>query len=133
MKKELLVSRIQTPDGTILTSKHVHDYVCHDDVISKEHYILDGGSEYQRTSLNVVKAKDISIYTDSPFEEIREHLCRGTYDKNGNHVWIPLKDMTAQHLFNCILYRQNELKDDEEINKFKQQYIRELAYRYERY
>lgn len=130
MKKELLVSRIKTPDGTILTSKHVHDYVCHDDVISKEHYMLDGGSEYQRTSLNLVKARDVSVYTDSPFEEIREHLCRGTLDENGNLIWIPLKDMTTQHLFNCILYHQNELKDNEEIDKYKLQYIREIAYRY---
>ena len=126
MKK--LVSRIQTPDGTILTSRYTHDYVTHLDQ-NGEQYMLDGGTDYCRMSVNNIPAKDVSIYTDSPFEEIREHLCRGTFDEDGNRIWIPLKDMTAQHLFNCILYHQNELKDNEDIDPVKLQYIKEIAYR----
>lgn len=39
MERKLLVNRIQTPDGTILTSKSVHDYVTHTDANGEE-YIL---------------------------------------------------------------------------------------------
>lgn len=127
--RQLLVSRIKTPDGTILTSRHTHDYVTHFDSVSNEEYILDGGTDYIRQSLNNIEAENISIYTDSPFEDIRENLCRGTFDDNGNRIWIPLKEMTKQHLFNCIIYCAVKLDDNQEIDKFKAQYIRELAYR----
>lgn len=121
MERELLVSRIQTPDGTILTSTHRHDYVTYTDK-NGETYMLDGGAEYVRTSINKEPAANISIYTDSPFEEIRNNLVRNTAD--GRQVL--LKDMTVQHLYNCIIYKSYE---NENINKFKWQYIRELAYR----
>jgi len=120
-EKELLVNRIQTPDGTILTSTHRHDYVTHIDK-NGETYMLDGGTDYVRTSINKEPAVNISIYTDSPFEEIRNNLVRNA--ANGRQVL--LKDMTVQHLYNCIIYKSYE---NENINKFKWQYIRELAYR----
>ena len=46
MEKKLILSRIRTPDGTILTSYHQHDYVTHTDK-NGETYMLDGGSEYR--------------------------------------------------------------------------------------
>lgn len=122
-EKELLVNRIQTPDGTILISKHRHDYISYTDK-NGETYILDGGSDYIRTSINKEPAKNISIYTDSPFDEIRNSLIR--YTTQGKQIL--LKDMSIEHLYNCIIYKSFE---NEPINKFKWQYIRELAYRYE--
>ena len=61
-------SAIQTPDGTILESFNRHDYVTHEDTVSGEHYMLDGGLEYTRGSVNKVQAKDLSVYTtfDAP-------------------------------------------------------------------
>ena len=80
--RTLLVSRIKTPDGTILISKHRHDYVCHTDK-NGEYYFLDGGTDYIRTSVNEVEAEPLHLLSDSPFEEIRKNLYWGTnYDKD---------------------------------------------------
>ena len=46
--KKLLANRKQTPDGTILWSKHTHDYVDHQDNIDNQYYFLDGGNSYIR-------------------------------------------------------------------------------------
>ena len=42
--RELVYNAIQTPDGTILRSRHRHDYVTHKDANGKT-YMLDGGDE----------------------------------------------------------------------------------------
>jgi len=76
-EKKLLVSRIQTPDGTILTSRHRHDYVKYTDKNGLE-YMLDGGNDYQRVIVNnEAPHKDVSIYEDDPFEEIRKYYSYG--------------------------------------------------------
>ena len=129
MEKQLLVSRIQTPDGTILTSRHVHDFVTHKDKNGLE-YMLDGGTDYQRYYINEEAPHiNISIYTDSPFELIREHYCRGTYGKEGNEAfrWIPLSKMTNEHLENCIIHNyENTGKIFSLPNSY---YMQELIYR----
>ena len=47
----ILSNRMRTPDGTILESKHRHDYVTHLDANGRE-YMLDGGLDYVRGSAN---------------------------------------------------------------------------------
>lgn len=42
MEKFIVYSAIKTPDGTILESKHVHDYQSYLDA-NGETYLLDGG------------------------------------------------------------------------------------------
>jgi len=42
-------NRLQTPDGKILESKHLHDYVEHRDA-NGNLYFLDGGLDYARCS-----------------------------------------------------------------------------------
>jgi hypothetical protein len=58
--ERLLLNRIRTPDGTILTSRHQHDYVTHEDA-NGETYMTDGGTAYLRRSVNAVPAEDLSM------------------------------------------------------------------------
>jgi hypothetical protein len=127
MDKKLLVSRIKTPDGTILHSKHRHDYVTHIDANGEE-YMLDGGNDYQRVSVNIEPFKDISLYDDSPFEEIRKAYCRGGRGKNGDqHLkWVPLCEMSDEWLKNCITYN-DEFGLSKSISTYL--YCKELKYR----
>ena len=69
--RQLILNRIQTPDGTILTSRSRHDYVTHTDKNGLV-YMVDGGSDYQRVNVHHSAPHiDLSVYDDSPFEEIR--------------------------------------------------------------
>lgn len=127
MERKLVVSRMKTPDGTILVSRHVHDFVSHKDKKTGEVYILDGGRDYRRESVNSIPGEDVSIYSDAPFEEIRENLCRGTFDKNGNRIWKPICELTDSHLQNILEYNIDRGLDDSDFSS----YIREeIQYRY---
>ena len=104
----LILSRIQTPDGTILTSYYRHDYVTHLDA-NGETYMLDGGNDYQRTSVNKEPFKDLSVWSDAPYEIIRENFHRGGRGKNGDEPlkWVPLSEMSDEWVKNCIEYNDN--------------------------
>ena len=106
-KKEriMVVNRIQTPDGTILISKHTHDFVSHEDK-NGEVYFVDGGMDYQRTTLNKEPAKDLRLYWDDPYEEIRKLVFRGTFDENGERVWKPICELSNKHLANIVKYNK---------------------------
>ena len=125
MERQLLLSRMKTPDGTILTSKYVHDYKKHLDK-NGDTYMLDGGNEYQRYSVNDEPMEDMSIYSDSPVEEIRKYVTRGTFDKKGNRVFLALEDMTDEHLLNATMYN---LQADRKYNIYNKLYLQELIYR----
>lgn len=45
--KKLLANRWKTPDGTILWSKHTHDFILYTDKNGKQ-YGVDGGNSYCR-------------------------------------------------------------------------------------
>ncbi len=127
-KVEILVNRWQTPDGTILHSKHVHDYVAHHDKVTDDDYFIDGGNEYVRMSANKVPMKDLCLYTNSPFKEIRENYGRMAFNKETkSHYYILLKDMSDEHLINAIKY--NYESGFSFLCKSNVQYLRELMYR----
>lgn len=129
MEKKLILNRIETPDGTILTSYYTHDYVTHLDK-NGETYMLDGGNEYVRCSVNKEPFKDLSIWSDAPFQVIRENFHRGGRGKNGDQPlkWVPMSKMSDKWLENCILYN---FERGCEINLPNMLYQKELDYRKE--
>lgn len=118
---------IMTPDGTILESKHRHDYVTHTDTKDGQFYMVYGGRAYLRRSgpqkrvvqlpwhkalLNIIVGKptfeeiegytDLSIYGDetSPFEFVRRNMTWGTRGKDGSEPLrlVILCDMETSHI-----------------------------------
>ncbi len=124
-ERKVIVSRIKTPDWTILESKHVHDYVAHMDA-NGELYFLDGGNEYMRTSINNESWEDWSIYSDYPYDIIRMFLKRGTFNTKGERIWIPLCKMTDEHLKNIFTYNEQYGLSG---NWFEEYIKKELEYR----
>lgn len=104
MKPKIILNSIQCPDGTILISRNVHDFVSHKDRITKKVYSINGGNDYLRRLVGAEDYKELSIMSDAPFEIIRENFYRGTFDNESNRIWIPISQMTEEHLKNCIEY-----------------------------
>lgn len=139
--KKILVNRIKTPDGTILVSKHRHDYVTYVDENGLE-YMVDGGTAYLRRNVHkipmnkfvkfvvgcveswgfILKARDLveyrelSIYydDDTPFELIRQHVYRGGRGKDGKQPlkFVLLKDMSNGWVDNLIIYEEERRPDN---------------------
>lgn len=105
MDQKIILNRIQTPDGTVLTSYHVHDYVEHYDTVAKETYSTDGGTQYLHRTVNKVPATVLDVYDDEPFEVIREALHWGTRGKNGDQPlrWVVLSKMSNEHIENILI------------------------------
>lgn len=102
----ILLNRIKTPDGTILTSYHRHDFVMHRDA-NGNNYGVDGGTEYLKRTYTVPDFEDLSVSIDEDvdlngpeFELIRESIHWGSRGKDGDQPlsWIKLKEMTDEHL-----------------------------------
>jgi hypothetical protein len=120
------------PDGTYLRSYHRHDYKEHLDKLTGEVFIVDGGNDYLRRSINTTPATSMDVYLSDPFKAIREAFVWKSYGKNGEHIphgiYISLQDMTDEHL-NAILDTQTQIKSTYVEDLMKQ----ELAYRKEDY
>ena len=96
----ILHNAIVTPDGTVLESHHRHDFRSHTDTISGEIYMVDGGLDYLRRSVNKVPAKDITVTLETDHETARNLVTWGTYGKSGREKlhYILVKDMTEEHI-----------------------------------
>ena len=94
----LIRNALRTPDGTVLQSRHRHDYVTHTDANGKT-YMLDGGLAYVRCSANGDEEYLIVTLEDT-HEVIREACDWGTYGINGDQPlsYITLCDMTTDHI-----------------------------------
>jgi hypothetical protein len=116
MEKFIVYNAIKCPDGTILESKHRHDYQSYVDK-NNETYVLDGGGEYIRRSINIIEAEDISLYSDAPHEQIREVVSRGSRGKSGREElkYILIKDIDDEYL--------EALIDYEELNRPQNKYL----------
>jgi len=97
--KELVYNAIKTPDGTILESKHQHDFQMYKDK-NGEIYTNDGGTEYLKRSTNKEPYEDLSLYTTDSIEILREHCSWGTYGKygTGKLTFKKIKDLSNAHL-----------------------------------
>jgi hypothetical protein len=127
---KIILNRIKTPDGTIITSRHRHDCVYHTDANGKQ-YMVDGGCDYlRRITHDDAPYEEISIYEDSEFEVIRQHYCRGGRGKNGDQplTWVPLCEMSDSWLSACIVYNEDRGLSKSFANSM---YKKEIEYRKE--
>ena len=90
---KLLVNRWKCKDGTILQSKHRHDYVGHTD-INGEFYFVDGGLDYIRHSGNM---EPMCLYSSDNHSLLRDSFCWGTR-RSGSVVWLHPSDMDTDHI-----------------------------------
>lgn len=90
---------IRTPDGTVLCSRHRHDYQSHLDA-NGETYMTDGGLDYLRRSVNVAPYEDLSVSSEAPFGRQREAFEWGSYGKNRDQPvrFVKVSEMTDDHL-----------------------------------
>lgn len=127
---KIILNRIKTPDGTILTSYYTHDYQSYVDK-NGETYIVDGGNEYLRRTINNEPYEELSVYYSSDerdYSKIRESFHRGSRGKNGDKplTWIPLSEMSNEYIQNCIIYN-NKLGMSKSLANYL--YTKELKYR----
>ena len=121
---ELVYNALRTPDGTVLESRHRHDYQTHTDANGKE-YMIDGGLSYVRCSANGDEVM-LTLTVNSNHNEVREKVQWGTYGKDGdqplsyvrvlhmsdNHLRAVLDNVPTMHkglrlvMENELLYRQ---------------------------
>ena len=133
MKDEEVIIRnaIFTPDGTYLRSYNRHDYKSHLDTVSGETYVVDGGNEYLRRSVNKVPAEELNVYLSDSFELVRCAFVWKSYGINHEHlpdgIYISLRDISTPHI-NAILATQQQI-----VGTFVERLmIAELAYRREK-
>ena len=128
--KRIIVNQIRTPDGTVLKSMHRHDYVTYTDKNGLE-YMVDGGTDYLRRNVHEsAPHEEITIYSDAPFEVIRENVCRGGRGKDGTQplTWVPISEMNDNWLAACIVYNEDRGMGDSFSNDM---YKKEQEYRKE--
>jgi len=121
----LLLNRIKTPDGTILTSYNRHDYLTHKDAITKEVLMVDGGNDYARRHVGTYE--ELSVYDDGSHLTRRSALHWGTRGKDNKQplTYKPIKDLDSDHI-EAILRTQTQLSEF-----YKEVFKDELKYRFD--
>jgi hypothetical protein len=74
-EKPLIVyNAIETPDGTLLVSEHIHDFKTYKDRNGLT-YMVDGGKAYQRRNVHEnAPYIERSLYSNDSFELIRQYF-----------------------------------------------------------
>ena len=95
----LILNKIRTPDGTELTSYHVHDYKTHKDK-NGETYMVDGGQDYLRRNINKIPYEEMSLTVNAEFTKIRENVFWGSRGVNGDQalIWNKISEMETSHI-----------------------------------
>jgi len=106
----LVLNSIQTPDGTILTSRHRRDFVAHADSNGLT-YFVDGGLDTPRRAIHrQAPFTDLSIYDDDVFSNIRNSFEWGSVGEKSDQVmkWSLLRELKTDHIL-AILRTQTHL------------------------
>lgn len=113
-KEQLVYNAIQTPDGTMLESRHIHDYKEHKDSNGYT-YMVDGGLSYLRRGKDpdAPNYKELSVYLSDGHNKVRESFTWGrNYDENMNLLpkteYVKLKYITNDHLEALISYTEDK-------------------------
>ena len=124
-ESRILLNRIKTPDGTILTSYNRHNYVEYKDTLTKEVLMVDGGTDYLRR--NVGTYEELSVYDDGSHLTRRSAVHWGTRGKDGRQplVYKPIKDLDSDHI-EAILKTQHQISDF-----YREVFMEELKYRFD--
>ena len=120
--EQIIRNSLRTPDGTVLVSKHVHDFVKHKDKLLDTEVGIDGGLAYLRRIGSLAFCVDLSVTTKDDFLVVREAFTWGSYGKDGKQprTEIKLKDMTTEHI-RAILSTQQHIKGSVVQQLFKQE------------
>ena len=127
--EKLIYNAIRTPDGTIIESKHRHDYVDHLDKNGNV-YMVDGGLDYlKRSVVEEFPYEELSVYDDGKHETRRKYLKWGiNYTKDmvrlPKTIFKPIKDLDTDHIKAIIDggYVNND-------SKYKKMFEDELKFR----
>ena len=94
----ILYNAIRTPDGTIIQSKYVHDYVTHEDANGK-YYAVDGGLEYLRR-VGSPDYEELFLTDKDDFSKVREVVTWGTRGKDRKQPleYKKIKDLETEHI-----------------------------------
>lgn len=93
--------------------------------------MVDGGHDYlRRIVVDEAPYEELTVYSDAPFEVIRESFHRGGRGKNGDQplTWVPMHQMSDEWLKACIEYNEDRGLGGSYANKL---YAKELQYRLE--
>jgi len=102
-EKRILSNKIRTPDGTILESMNVHDYVTYKDK-NGQYYSCDGGTQYLKRAFDIPDYDELSVYDDQNHDTRRQNLRWGVnYDKDMSRLpngteWRLIKDLVTDHI-----------------------------------
>lgn len=102
--RRLVSNKIRTPDGTVIQSFHVHDYVTYIDENGKE-YMVDGGLEYLRRNVHKDAPYDeLSVYDDDDYNIVRNEFRWGTRGKDGKQplTFVKLSEMSNAHIVSIL-------------------------------
>lgn len=104
---KIIYNALRTPDGTVLESRHRHDYRTYTDANGKE-YMVDGGLDYLRRSAHGDEV-DLSVSLDDEHEVVRVVFTWGTRGPNGDQpfTYVKLCDMDTDHIQACLETQDN--------------------------
>lgn len=103
MDRRIIYNAIKTPDGTILSSLHRHDYQSYIDE-NGETYMVDGGADYLRRNINTIPYEELALYSDDEFILIRVRYHRLNVQDN---KYYRLKDIPMDWLENIVKHFQD--------------------------
>lgn len=126
-KLELVYNALQTPDGTIIESRHRHDYKTYEDANGKS-YMIDGGLDYVRCSAHGDE-NHMCVWSDDPYDKIREAVEWGTFGINGDQPlkYLKLCNMETAHIEACLETQKNMYPQIREAFKNEIEYRKEKS------